>query len=203
MLISLMWVAMLQEREFDVIFILSFPIPVNMQILIKYPSTTRFKIFTVNLEPSDTIKYVRCLIQDLEGIPSDLGYLTFRGHHLTDDSTLSDNKIHEDCTLNLCFRLRGMISNFSEMDQSDPLNEFLMKGTVTKLELSEKLLEKKRSELSGSRNSEIKLLHTSETVLNECQRNKLIGVADDHKLGHMFICGMLAWLGNTRCTQHR
>ena len=73
MLISLMWVAMLQEREFDVIFILSFSIPVNMQILIKCPSTPRAKIFTVNVEPSDTIKYVRCLIQDLEGIPSDSG----------------------------------------------------------------------------------------------------------------------------------
>ena len=71
-----------------------------------------------------------------------------------------------------------MISNFSEFDESDPLNAYLLKGDVAGLELSEQLLNEKRLKLEGSRCSELKLHHTRETILTDCQRKKLIGVAD-------------------------
>ena len=74
--------------------------------------------------------------------------------------------------------MKGMISNFSEMDESDPLNSFLMKGDISGLNEPLNRLQKKRLYLRGSERSQLKLLHTGETILTYSQRKKLRAVAD-------------------------
>ena len=65
------------------------------------------KTVALEFNPSYTIKEVKELIQDQEGIPPDQQLLTFLGKPLEDGNTLSDYDIHKMSCFNLQVRLRG------------------------------------------------------------------------------------------------
>ena len=64
------------------------------------------KTITLEVEPSDTIEYVKEKIQDKEGIIPIDQQLLFDGTILQDQRNLSDYNIQRDATLNLVIRCK-------------------------------------------------------------------------------------------------
>ena len=80
-----------------------------MQIFIK---THSGKTITLEVEPLDTIKNVKLMIHDKEGIPSDQLRLVFAGKQLEDDYKLSKYNIQNNFTIHATLRLSGGMKIF-------------------------------------------------------------------------------------------
>ena len=63
--------------------------------------------FALNVSPSDSILYVKQLIERIDGSPICIQRLIYAGRQLEDDRTLSDYNIRPEATIQFILRLRG------------------------------------------------------------------------------------------------
>lgn len=94
-----------------------------MQLFIE---TLTGKTTTIDVEPSDTIDYVKTKIRDKIGTLEAEQRLVHAEKQLQDGCTLADYKIQKESTIYMMLRLVGMISTFTSSDVSDPLVAYLM-----------------------------------------------------------------------------
>mmetsp|Transcript_15793 Transcript_15793/g.26050 ORF Transcript_15793/g.26050 Transcript_15793/m.26050 type:complete len:274 (-) Transcript_15793:84-905(-) len=76
----------------------------SMQIFVK---TLSSKIITLDVDASDSIKRVKLLIFDKEGIPIHEQRIIFGGKNLQDSQTLAECKVEKESMLHVLLRLRG------------------------------------------------------------------------------------------------
>ena len=67
---------------------------------------------TLNVYPEYSIKVVKLLIYEKEGIPSNRNRLIFVGRELSDETTVAQNNIGKESTLHMTLRLMGGLSKF-------------------------------------------------------------------------------------------
>ena len=92
------------------------------------------KTITIEIEPTSLISDLRRAIEIKAGFPifptnsnGTQVRFTYAGKQLDQDwLTLADYSIQKESTLHISLPLKGMISNFSEYDGSDPLTEYLL-----------------------------------------------------------------------------
>lgn len=77
-----------------------------------YIKTLTGKTIHVFASPDDTTEYVKCKIQDKEGIPPDQQRLVFSGKQLENGQTMGDYKITCESSIHLVLKLRGEIGVF-------------------------------------------------------------------------------------------
>ncbi|TNV75985.1 hypothetical protein FGO68_gene14538 [Halteria grandinella] len=76
-----------------------------MQIYVTFPTGTTY---TIDAEPSDTIKIIKDKIRDKSGLPQDQQRLIFAGEQLVKDHySLSQYAVKKESNLYLVYRLRG------------------------------------------------------------------------------------------------
>jgi ubiquitin C len=63
--------------------------------------------FSLNVAPTDTVKDLKNMVQDLYGTPPDQQRFVFAGWQLEDENTLQHYSIENDSTVHLIGRLRG------------------------------------------------------------------------------------------------
>ncbi|KYQ88943.1 ubiquitin [Tieghemostelium lacteum] len=71
-----------------------------------FAKTIQGKTITFDAEPSNTIKDIKDIIEELEGVPATHQRMIFIGKGLEDGRKLSDYDIRKESTIHLVYRLR-------------------------------------------------------------------------------------------------
>ena len=125
----------------------------------------------LEVDPEDTIEYLKSLISDMKGICPKEQRLIFHGHQLEDDNTLIDYSIKTNDILNLLIRLCGgkPVIYLYPPTPSKIKVSIELKGNMTCLypkpkaiQSNDKNTEKYEWEVEANQNSEIKYQTSSD-----------------------------------------